>query len=181
MTATFTPRARTALTLAREEAVRLGHSWIEADHLLLGLLALDGVASNAIEQLGVDPKDFLRRVEESVEVQAEADAVPDRVSFAPGFRRALNFARQEARAEGQRYMGTDHLLVGVMREGAAAGIFKDFDLNLGQVREKLADNLNTGQRSKDELAKKLDTVMETLGRLSAEIAELRLAMPKGNA
>ena len=79
-------------------------------------------------------------------------------------------------------MGTDHLLLGVLREegGIAATILEEFNFDVAQVRAEILDGLGLDKNPVDELSKKLDALQEMLGRLQFEISELRFALPKEN-
>jgi ATP-dependent Clp protease ATP-binding subunit ClpC len=133
----FTQRARRVLSLAQEEAERLQHNYIGTEHLLLGLIREDGgVAGRVLRELGLEQ----RRVEELVERMTRATT---RVSgsppeLSPGTKRVLELAVDEARRMGHHYIGTEHLLLGLMRqtEGVAIDILKRLGVSPEEVRRQ---------------------------------------------
>ena len=133
----FTQRARRVLSLAQEEAERLQHNYIGTEHLLLGLIREDGgVAGRVLRELGLEQ----RRVEELVERMTRAttrvSGTPPELS--PGTKRVLELAVDEARRMGHHYIGTEHLLLGLMRqtEGVAIDILKRLGVSPEEVRRQ---------------------------------------------
>ena len=117
----FTKRARRALTLAQEEALRLNHRSIGTEHLLLGLVRLDGGrALKVLRALAVEPAQVIRAVER---VAPRGDRAPfGKPSLAARAKRAIELAVDEARLTGDSSIGTAHLLLGLAREGEGAAI-----------------------------------------------------------
>ncbi len=133
----FTQRARRVLSLAQEEAERLQHSYIGTEHLLLGLMREEGgVAGRVLRDLGLDP----RRVEELVERMTRAGQRTSnaRLDLSPGTKKVLELAVDEARRMGHHYIGTEHLLLGLVRqsEGIAIDVLKRLNVSPEEVRRQ---------------------------------------------
>jgi ATP-dependent Clp protease ATP-binding subunit ClpC len=133
----FTQRARRVLSLAQEEAERLQHSYIGTEHLLLGLMREEGgVAGRVLRDLGLDQ----RRVEELVERMTRAGqrAPNTRLDLSPGTKKVLELAVDEARRMGHHYIGTEHLLLGLVRqsEGIAIDVLKRLNVSPEEIRRQ---------------------------------------------
>lgn len=131
----FTQRARRVLSLAQEEAVRLSHSYIGGEHILIGLLREEGgVAARVLQELGLD----LNRVQSMVErLTGTGKRSPfSNPELAPSTKRVLELAVEEARRMGQHYISTEHLLLAIARqnEGLAMDVLRKFGVNAEQVR-----------------------------------------------
>ena len=146
----FTGRARKVLMLAQEEATRLNHSYIGTEHLLLGLVSEgDGVAAKALANMGVE----LERVRGAVEfIIGRGDrAIVGDGGLTPRAKKVIELAVDEARILKHRYIGTEHLLLGLVREGEgiAAGVLESLGVNLQQARAEVLHILTTvGQTPK---------------------------------
>ncbi len=133
----FTQRARRVLGLAQEEAERLNHNYIGTEHLLLGLMREEGgVAGRVLRDLGLEP----RRVEELVErlTRASTRTSPTQLDLSPGTKKVLELAVDEARRMGHHYIGTEHLLLGLVRqqEGVAIDVLKRLGISPEEVRRQ---------------------------------------------
>ncbi len=131
----FTERARRVLTLAQEEAQRFNHNYIGTEHLLLGLVREgDGVAAKVLSNLGVE----LNKVRSAVEfIIGRGDrASSGEIGLTPRAKKVIELAVDEARRLGHSYIGTEHLLLGLVREGEgiAAGVLESLGVNLERVR-----------------------------------------------
>ncbi len=131
----FTERARRVLTLAQEEALRFNHNYIGTEHLLLGLVREgDGVAAKVLSNLGVE----LNKVRSAVEfIIGRGDrAVTGEIGLTPRAKKVIELAVDEARRLGHHYIGTEHLLLGLVREGEgiAAGVLESLGISLDKVR-----------------------------------------------
>ena len=131
----FTERARRVLTLAQEEAQRFNHNYIGTEHLLLGLVREgDGVAAKVLANLGVE----LGKVRSAVEfIIGRGDrAVLGEIGLTPRAKKVIELAVDEARRLNHHYIGTEHLLLGLVREGEgiAAGVLESLGVNLERVR-----------------------------------------------
>src|SRR5690242_8682807 len=133
----FTDRARKVLTLAQEEAQRFNHNYIGTEHLLLGLIREgDGVAAKVLSNLGVE----LNRVRNGVEFiigRGDRPAMGE-IGLTPRAKKVIELAVDEARRLGHHYIGTEHLLLGLVREGEgiAAGVLESLGVNLEKVRHQ---------------------------------------------
>lgn len=135
----FTKRARRVLTLAQEEAQRLNHNYIGTEHLLLGLVREEnGVAVRVLRDLGVDPKQIRERIERTV--GRGQRAAFGKLSLTPRTKRVIELAVDEARRLGHHYIGTEHLLLGLVRagEGVAVDVLRGLGVSLDKVRSQTA-------------------------------------------
>src|SRR3974390_977697 len=131
----FTERARRVLTLAQEEAQRFNHNYIGTEHLLLGLVREgDGVAAKVLGSMGVE----LIRVRSAVEfIIGHGDRIVlGEIGLTPRAKKVIELAVDEARRLNHHYIGTEHLLLGLVREGEgiAAGVLASLGVNLEKVR-----------------------------------------------
>ena len=143
----FTERAQRVILIAQEEAKRLNHDYVGTEHLLLGLIALgEGVAAQVLANLGVD----LRRVRSEIEkIVGTGDNVMllGEIPFTPRAKKVLELAVEEAQNMGHNYVGTEHLLLGLIREeeGVAARVLENLGIRLDVVREEVISLLGEGQ------------------------------------
>ena len=162
----FTKRARRVLTLAQEEALRLNHNYIGTEHLLLGLVREEnGVAVKVLRELGVEPNQVIRAVERTV---GRGERAPfGKPTLAPRTKRVIELAVDEARLMGHHYIGTEHLLLGLVREGEgiAVNVLRGLGINLDRVRTQTARNILQSQaQSKDKQKKESKTpLVDQLG------------------
>jgi len=133
----FTDRVRKVLQMAREEAARLHHEYVGTEHILLGLIREgEGVAAAVLTNLNVDLEDIQQKIEETVKKgKAQAAAGPD-LPYTSRAKKVLELAMSEARELNHSYVGTEHLLLGLLREekGIAAQVLTDASVNLEQAR-----------------------------------------------
>lgn len=139
----FTERARKVLSLAQEEAQRFQHNYIGTEHLLLGLVREgEGVAAKVLNSLGVE----LNRVRTSVEfIIGRGDRIVlGEIGLTPRAKKVIELAVDEARRLNHHYIGTEHILLGLVREGdgIAAGVLESLGLNLAKVRTQTLRVLN---------------------------------------
>jgi len=133
----FTQRARRVLSLAQDEAERMQHNYIGTEHLLLGLIREEGgVAGRVLRDLGLDQ----RRVQDLVERMSRAGQRPpnSRLDLSPGTKKVLELAVDEARRMGHHYIGTEHLLLGLVRqpEGVAIDVLKRLGVSPEEIRRQ---------------------------------------------
>jgi ATP-dependent Clp protease ATP-binding subunit ClpC len=148
----FTPRAQQVLALARKEADRFNHNFVGTEHLLLGLIKLgQGVAVNVLQKMGLD-LDTVR-----VEVEKQVGTGPDQkmignIPFTPRVKKVLLLANKEAKALNHTYVGTEHLLLGLLREGdgVAAQVLKNLEVDIGQTRQEILKELDPNFASAEE-------------------------------
>ncbi len=138
----FTERARQVVVLAQEEARALGHEHVGTEHLLLGVLRVDdGLAARALNSLGITTEVVRREVERVV--GRGADAPPGRMRFTPRAKKVLELALREARALEHNYIGTEHVLLALVREeeGVAFRILHDVGADAEKVRRAIVSML----------------------------------------
>src|SRR5436853_3926332 len=133
----FTERARKVLQLAQEEAQRFNHNYIGTEHLLLGLVREgEGVAAKVLANMGIE----LNKVRSAVEfIIGRGDRmVLGEIGLTPRSKKVIELAVDEARRLNHHYIGTEHLLLGLVREGEgiASGVLESFGLNLERVRRE---------------------------------------------
>jgi ATP-dependent Clp protease ATP-binding subunit ClpC len=159
----FTDRARKVLTLAQDEAQRFNHNYIGTEHLLLGLVREgEGVAARVLENMNVElPK--VRTAVEFIIGRGDRPVVGE-VGLTPRAKRVIELAIDEARRLGHNYIGTEHLLLGLVREGEgiAAGVLESLGVNLDKVRHEvirvLSQSSSAGPTPETKRASKTPTV-----------------------
>jgi ATP-dependent Clp protease ATP-binding subunit ClpC len=140
----FTPRAQQVLALARKEADRLNHNFLGTEHLLLGLIKLgQGVAVNVLQKMGLD----LETVR--LEVEKQTPSGPDQkmignIPYTPRVKKVIALAQKEAKNLNHTYVGTEHLLLGLLREGdgVAAKVLRALDVDIEQARQEILKELD---------------------------------------
>ncbi len=141
----FSERARRVLTSAQEEAQKLNHSYIGTEHLLLGLIREEeGIAAKVLTNLGIS----LSKIRSAVEfiIGRGEKASTGEIGLTPRAKRVIELAIDEARQLGHNYIGTEHLLLGLLHEGegVAAGVLDSFGINLEQARNETNNVLSQG-------------------------------------
>ena len=142
----FTERARKVIVLAKEEAKRFNHDYIGTEHLLLGLIREgEGVAAAVLQKLGLDLESIRIEVEKVVQPGPQTQVMGD-IPFTPRSKKALELSAEEARALGHNYIGTEHLLLGLIREGegVAYRVFLNMGVDLEKVRNEIMELLGSG-------------------------------------
>jgi ATP-dependent Clp protease ATP-binding subunit ClpC len=140
----FTPRAQQVLALARKEADRFNHNFLGTEHLLLGLIKLgQGVAVNVLQGMGID-LDTVR-----IAVEKEVGTGPDQkmignIPYTPRVKKVLALASKEAKALNHTYVGTEHILLGLLREGdgVAAKVLRNLDVDIEEARQRTLKELD---------------------------------------
>ena len=135
----FTPRAQRVLHLARKEAEQFNHNYVGTEHILLGLVALgSGVAVSALQSLGVDLQSLRIEVEKAVGSGTDTK-VAGNIPFTPRAKKVLALATSEARSLNHSYVGTEHVLLGLLREGEgiAARVLENMGVDLDEAREEI--------------------------------------------
>ena len=136
----FTPRARQVLVLARKEAERFNHNYIGTEHLLLGILKLGhGVAVSVFERMGHQPDALRREIESQVGPGEDSATMPANIPYTPRVKKVLSLSQKEANNLSHSYVGTEHLLLGLLREGegVASRVLQELNLDIKQVREEI--------------------------------------------
>ena len=150
MTYNFTSRAKKAIEIANEIAMELGHNYIGTEHILYGLAKEgSGVASKVIENQEVYPDDIIDKI---VELIGKEESIDETLGFTPRTKRVIENAFIEARKLGYNYIGTEHLLLGIMREGdsIAIRILLELNVNIPKIYNEIIKVINEGEDFKDE-------------------------------
>jgi len=148
----FTPRAQQVLALARKEADRFHHNYVGTEHLLLGLINLgQGVAVNVLQKMGLDLDSVRQAVDEQVGLGPEAKPSGN-VPYTPRVKKVLALAGKEAKGLNHSYVGTEHILLGLLREGegVAARVLKSLDVDVERCRNEILSELDPNFSSTEE-------------------------------
>jgi len=148
----FTPRAQQVLALARKEADRFHHNYVGTEHLLLGLINLgQGVAVNVLQKMGLDLDSVRQAVDEQVGLGPEAKPSGN-VPYTPRVKKVLALAGKEAKGLNHSYVGTEHILLGLLREGegVAARVLKSLDVDVERCRNEILSELDPNFASTEE-------------------------------
>src|SRR5476651_978029 len=140
----FTPRAQQVLALARKEADRFHHNYVGTEHILLGLIKLgQGVAVSVLQKMGLDLETVRAAVEKQVGTGQEAKAQGS-IPYTPRVKKVLALAGKEAKALNHSYVGTEHILLGLLREGegVAARVLKSLDVDIERTRNEILRELD---------------------------------------
>ena len=148
----FTPRAQQVLALARKEADRFHHNYVGTEHLLLGLINLgQGVAVNVLQKMGLDLDSVRQAVDEQVGLGPEAKPSGN-VPYTPRVKKVLALAGKEAKGLNHSYVGTEHILLGLLREGegVAARVLKSLDVDVERCRNEILSELDPNFSSNED-------------------------------
>ncbi len=148
----FTPRAQQVLALARKEADRFNHNFVGTEHLLLGLIKLgQGVAVNVLQKLGLDLETVRMEVEKQVGTGPDQKMIGN-IPYTPRVKKVLALAAKEAKALNHTYVGTEHILLGLLREGdgVAARVLKNLDVDIEQTRQEILKELDPNFAAQEE-------------------------------
>jgi len=140
----FTPRAQQVLALARKEADRFHHNYVGTEHLLLGLINLgQGVAVNVLQKMGLDLQTVRSAVEKQVGTGPESKPSGN-IPYTPRVKKVLALAGKEAKALNHSYVGTEHILLGLLREGegVAARVLKSLEVDIERCRNEILSELD---------------------------------------
>jgi len=148
----FTPRAQQVLALARKEADRFNHNFVGTEHLLLGLIKLgQGVAVNVLQKMGLDLETVRMEVEKQVGTGPDQKMIGN-IPYTPRVKKVLALAAKEAKALNHTYVGTEHILLGLLREGdgVAARVLKNLDVDIEQTRQEILKELDPNFQAAEE-------------------------------
>ncbi|MCF3651922.1 ATP-dependent Clp protease ATP-binding subunit [Synoicihabitans lomoniglobus] len=140
----FTPRAQQVLALARKEADRFNHNYVGTEHILLGLIKLgQGVAVSVLQKMGLDLETVRGAVEKQVGTGTESKTQGS-IPYTPRVKKVLALAGKEAKALNHSYVGTEHILLGLLREGegVAARVLKSLDIDIERTRNEILRELD---------------------------------------
>ncbi len=150
----FTPRAQQVLALARKEADRFNHNFVGTEHLLLGLIKLgQGVAVNVLQKMGLDLETVRMEVEKQVGTGPDQKMIGN-IPYTPRVKKVLALAQKEAKALNHTYVGTEHILLGLLREGdgVAARVLKNLDVDIELTRQEILKELDPNFAAQEEQA-----------------------------
>jgi len=140
----FTPRAQQVLALARKEADRFHHNYVGTEHILLGLIKLgQGVAVSVLQKMGLDLETVRGAVEKQVGTGAESKTTGS-IPYTPRVKKVLALAGKEAKTLNHSYVGTEHILLGLLREGegVAARVLKSLEVDIERTRQEILRELD---------------------------------------
>jgi len=177
----FTPRAQQVLALARKEADRFNHNYVGTEHLLLGLIKLgQGVAVNVLQKMGLDLETVRMEVEKQVGSGPETKMVGN-IPYTPRVKKVLALAGKEAKALNHSYVGTEHILLGLLREGegVAARVLKSLEVDIERTRNEILKELDPNftpseseQEAGGEPSSKKDVKTPALRAFGRDLTEL---------
>src|SRR5438067_7630430 len=177
----FNDRAKRVLALAEDEAIRLNHNYIGVEHLLLGLVREgEGVAARVLDSLGVD----LGKARSSVQAivgRGDSTTSPSEITLSPRTKKVIELAIDEARKLGHSHVGTEHLLLGLVREGEgiASGVLESLGVSLEKVRHQVIATLGQQHPATAETAaaggKSASSKTPTLDQLGVNLTAMAKA------
>lgn len=141
----FTERAQKVLALSQEEAIRLGHNNIGTEHILLGLISEgEGIAAKALTSLGLETNKIQEEVEALIGVGKKGSQT---IHYTPRAKKVIELSMDEARKLGHTYVGTEHILLGLIREGegVAARVLNNLDVSLNRARQQVLQLLGSNE------------------------------------
>ncbi len=170
----FTERARKVIILAKEEARRFNHDYIGTEHILLGLIREgEGVAAAVLQKMGVSLENIRLEIEKLVQPGPATQIIGD-IPFTPRAKKALELAAEEARSLGHNYIGTEHLLLGLIREGegVASQVLLNLGLDLNTVRNEVMELLGSALPSFGQTGPQVKTKTPALDAFGRDLAAL---------
>ena len=176
----FTPRAQQVLMLARKEAERFNHNYVGTEHLLLGLIKLgQGVAVNVLQKMGLDLERVRVEVEKHVASHPETNMVGN-IPYTPRVKKVLALASKEAKALNHSYVGTEHILLGLLREGegVASRVLKSLEVDPVRTRNEILKELDPnftppeGEAESPQEGSKKDVKTPALRAFGRDLTEL---------
>jgi ATP-dependent Clp protease ATP-binding subunit ClpC len=172
----FTPRAQQVLALARKEADRFNHNYVGTEHLLLGLIKLgQGVAVNVLQKMDLDLDTVRSEVEKQVGSGPETKMVGN-IPYTPRVKKVLALAGREAKALNHSYVGTEHILLGLLREGdgVAARVLKSLEVDIERTRNEILKELDPNFAPGDDDGEEVEVGGgEGMGRKESKTPALR--------
>ena len=172
----YTERVRKVIMMAQEEAVNLNHNYIGTEHILVGLVKEnEGIAGKILREIGVEPEKIIEEIEKIVG-KGEYQEVSE-ITFTPRAKKVLELASQEATQLGQNYIGTEHILLGLIKEGSgvATRILSDLGIDLdsiySQVMKVLMENGHSETSASSGSLRK-DSKVPTLDEFGRDLTEL---------
>ncbi len=176
----FTPRAQQVLALARKEADRFNHNYVGTEHLLLGLIKLgQGVAVNVLQKMGLDLETVRMEVEKQVGSGPETKMVGN-IPYTPRVKKVLALAGKEAKALNHSYVGTEHILLGLLKEGegVAARVLRSLEVDIERTKVEIQKELDPNftpaeaEEASGEPTSKKDVKTPALRAFGRDLTEL---------
>ncbi|MBD2866238.1 MULTISPECIES: ATP-dependent protease ATP-binding subunit ClpC [Paenibacillus] len=165
----FTERAQKVLALAQEEAVRLGHNNIGTEHILLGLIREgEGIAAKALVALGLS----LEKIQDEVEsLIGRGQEQPSSIAYTPRAKKVIELSMDEARKLGHTYVGTEHILLGLIREGegVAARVLNNLGVSLNKARQQVLQLLGSSEAVSSSHSTAVNVNTPTLDGLARDL------------
>ena len=161
----FTPRAQQVLALSRKEADRFNHNYVGTEHLLLGLIKLgQGVAVNVLQKMGLDLETVRQEVEKQVG-SGQENKMAGNIPYTPRVKKVLALAGKEAKALQHSYVGTEHILLGLLREGegVAAQVLRNLEVDLDRTRNEVLKELDPNFTPSEEGEESMEGVEASEG------------------
>ncbi|MFW5437013.1 ATP-dependent protease ATP-binding subunit ClpC [Paenibacillus apiarius] len=168
----FTERAQKVLALAQEEAVRLGHNNIGTEHILLGLIREgEGIAAKALVALGLG----LEKIQDEVEsLIGRGQEQPTNIAYTPRAKKVIELSMDEARKLGHTYVGTEHILLGLIREGegVAARVLNNLGISLNKARQQVLQLLGSSEAVSSHHGQAQNVSTPTLDSLARDLTAI---------
>jgi ATP-dependent Clp protease ATP-binding subunit ClpC len=174
----YTEKVRKVIMMAQEEAVNLNHNYIGTEHILVGLVKEnEGIAGKVLREIGVEPEKIIEEIEKIVG-KGEYQEVSE-ITFTPRAKKVLELASQEASQLGQNYIGTEHILLGLIKEGSgvATRILTDMGIDLDNVYSQVMKVLMESSHSETTTAGgtiRKDSKVPTLDEFGRDLTELAM-------
>ncbi|WP_221569216.1 ATP-dependent protease ATP-binding subunit ClpC [Alkalihalobacillus sp. TS-13] len=165
----FTERAQKVLALAQEEAIRLGHNNVGTEHILLGLVREgEGIAAKALSVLGLSPEKIQKEVETLIGKGQESVQT---IHYTPRAKKVIELSMDEARKLGHSYVGTEHILLGLIREGegVAARVLNNLGVSLNKARQQVLQLLGSNESSSSSGGSSVNANTPTLDSLARDL------------
>lgn len=170
----FTARARQIIVFGRQEAGKLNHDYIGTEHILLGLLKMgEGLAIDILRSLGVDPAEVVEEIKKAIQPGSSMVTMGD-IPFTPRAKEVLELAMEEAQSLGHNYIGTEHLLLGLIREkdGIAARVLESMGVEADKVKQKMMELLGGAVPTGGKAIKGKKTRTPALDAFGSDLTEL---------
>ncbi|MDQ6595418.1 ATP-dependent Clp protease ATP-binding subunit [Bacillus salipaludis] len=168
----FTERAQKVLALAQEEAIRLGHNNIGTEHILLGLVREgEGIAAKALYGLGLGSDKIQKEVENLI---GKGQEVPQTIHYTPRAKKVIELSMDEARKLGHSYVGTEHILLGLIREGegVAARVLNNLGVSLNKARQQVLQLLGSNESGGHQGSASASANTPTLDSLARDLTAI---------
>lgn len=168
----FTERAQKVLALAQEEAIRLGHNNVGTEHILLGLIREgEGIAAKALLALNLDPEKIQKEVEALI---GSSEEKVQTIHYTPRAKKVIELSMDEARKLGHSYVGTEHILLGLIREGegVAARVLNNLGISLNKARQQVLQLLGSSESGSGHQGATASVNTPTLDSLARDLTQV---------